>query len=404
METISKIFGVHSPKIVKSKAAPVACAFPELIAGVELETENASVDQYAYIGYSDERNHFWTVTRDGSLRGGDTAYEFISQPCQIQYLIPELEQFFKFAKFNENNYSDRCSVHVHTNVTDFTQDELSALALVYTVVEETLFQYVNFYKSPTKEGYNRDTNLYCIPWNQCRLNHRLIDGIFNPSKKPLSKWQKYTALNLLPILDRGSVEWRHMHGTADMEKLTGWLNIIGSIVHYSKRTPLDHIIKTIKELNDTSAYRQFFTDVLRDYIKYDDGYAATISEGVINAKYTLMDWDRTKIEKLDGKPVKAKKSITGILGEFNPDEALVAQWRTEADQQIRGLRPRPAPVNPVGHGQPLPAAPRGFITEQERAEMARQIAENQERNAQWRERARVEVTNGWTLDDLEGNR
>jgi hypothetical protein len=299
MDTVTKIFKIKPPVQFKSAFKAVECSNKELVMGVELEVENTrEIDHYTG-GYL---SGLWMFERDGSLRvgHGGEAYEFISKPVQMQFLLPELQKFFEYTKFDEENYSDRCSVHVHTNVTDFTQDMLASLSMVYTVVEDVLFQYANHYKAPTMDGYNRDTNLYCIPWNQCRMNHRLVEKLFGNSHAHLARWQKYTALNLLPITTQGTVEWRHMHGTADMEKLTTWLNLIGSIMWYARRTQLDDVIKTILTLNDTSAYRQFFLDVTKGYLEYKEEYQAPLAEGVINAKYGLFDWDRSK------KPVAEK--------------------------------------------------------------------------------------------------
>jgi hypothetical protein len=335
MDTVSKIFKIKAPVQFKSACKAVDCSNRELVMGVELEVENTrDIDHYT-AGYL---SGLWMFERDGSLRAGrgGEAYEFISKPIQMQFMLPELQKFFEFTKFDEENYSDRCSVHVHTNVTDFTQDMLASLSMVYTVVEDVLFQYVNHHKASTMEGYNRDTNLYCIPWNQCRMNHRLVEKLFGNSHAHLARWQKYTALNLLPITTQGTVEWRHMHGTADMEKITTWLNLIGSIMWYARRTQLDDVIKTILTLNDTSAYRQFFLDVTKGYLEYKEEYQAPLAEGVINAKYGLFDWDRSK------KPV-AEKKVT--LDNQLDDMRRLQEHLNEGIAQFR-----PAVRNPAARG------------------------------------------------------
>jgi hypothetical protein len=345
MDTVSKIFKIKAPVQFKSVLKAADCSNKELVMGVELEVENTrDLDHYA----SGQLSGAWMFERDGSLRGGrgGEAYEFISKPLQMQFLLPELQKFFEYTKFDESNYSDRCSVHVHTNVTDFTQDMLASLSMVYTVVEDVLFQYVNHHAAPTMDGYNRDTNLYCIPWNQCRMNHRLVEKLFGNSHAHLARWQKYTALNLLPITTQGTVEWRHMHGTADMEKLTTWLNLIGSIMWYARRTQLDDVIKTILTLNDTSAYRQFFLDVTKGYLEYKEEYQGPLAEGVINAKYGLFDWDRSK------KPVEEKKAAIG-----ERMDAIQAQRAAMA--QLFAQEQQPPPIHPAranANRQPLRGA------------------------------------------------
>jgi hypothetical protein len=342
MDTVTKIFKIKPPVQFKSAFKAVDCSNKELVMGVELEVEKTRELDYYTAGYL---SGLWMFERDGSLRvgHGGEAYEFISKPVQMQFLLPELQKFFEYTKFDEENYSDRCSVHVHTNVTDFTQDMLASLSMVYTVVEDVLFQYVNHYKAPTMDGYNRDTNLYCIPWNQCRMNHRLVEKLFGNSHAHLARWQKYTALNLLPITTQGTVEWRHMHGTADMEKLTTWLNLIGSIMWYARRTQLDDVIKTILTLNDTSAYRQFFLDVTKGYLEYKEEYQAPLAEGVINAKYGLFDWDRSK------KPAEEKKQA-------QLDQQLDAMHRLQQHLNDEVAQFRPAAVrNPAARARPQPA-------------------------------------------------
>jgi hypothetical protein len=343
MDTVSKIFKIKAPVQFKSACKAVDCSNKELVMGVELEVEKTRELDYYTAGYL---SGLWMFERDGSLRvgHGGEAYEFISKPVQMQFLLPELQKFFEYTKFDESNYSDRCSVHVHTNVTDFTQDMLASLSMVYTVVEDVLFQYANHYKAPTMDGYNRDTNLYCIPWNQCRMNHRLVEKLFGNSHAHLARWQKYTALNLLPITTQGTVEWRHMHGTADMEKLTTWLNLIGSIMWYARRTQLDDVIKTILTLNDTSAYRQFFLDVTKGYLEYKEEYQVPLAEGVINAKYGLFDWDRSK------NPVEEKAATTAnrLEEQFRVFREQAAAMDGAIDRLNPGRpAPRPAVRNPV---------------------------------------------------------
>lgn len=336
MTTVASLLGLKGPEVYKSKLKATTCTNPDLICGVELEVENAHPDSFEY---SDNLSNAWAVERDGSLRGGNTAYEFISRPLPLGTLLPELGEFFRKTKFSAANYSDRCSIHVHTNVTDFTQDMLASLAMVYSVVEDVLFQYINYHDAVTPDGYSRDTNLYCIPWSQCRMNYRLIEKMFQTNQKPFHRWQKYTALNLLPITTQGTVEWRHMHGTADMGKITTWLNIIASIMDYAKKTPLDKVIMTVRSLNDTSAYRQFFLDVLKGHLEYDDKYAPVLSEGVVNAKYSLQDWDKSKIKE-------AKSAATD--DGFSELEARLAEIRVQQREQIlRATRTIRTNTNPA---------------------------------------------------------
>jgi hypothetical protein len=327
-DTVAKIFGLNLPTLVMSKLAALEATNGTLICGAELEIENTP---YGDRWYRDNINRgVWQVERDGSLRPQDNSFEFISMPMVLGSLLAEMEAFFNKTKFTmENNYSDRTSVHLHTNVTDYTQEQLATLALTYTVVEDVLFRFVNHYNAPTPDGYSRDTNLYCIPWNQCRMNFGLVNKLFANPGGALKNWQKYTALNLLPVISQGTVEWRHMHGTNDMDKLRKWFDMIGSIMLFAKTADFNDVVKTVYVLNDTSAYQQFFNGVFQGTLPYTEDYQVALAEGVINAKYSLVSW-----EKLKGK-ADPKKDNTWTFLEATVPVGLdieIAQARRQIEQ------------------------------------------------------------------------
>lgn len=340
-----------------------------LLCGIELEIENLR-DGMGY--YADEAGSFWAVEEDGSLRPRGQAWEFISGAAPMSHVLAETQHLFRrFGIDEERNYSDRCSVHLHTNVQDWTQQQLASLALVYPVFEGALFQFVNHFKKKEEQGYCRDTNLYCIPWSDCRHNRNFVENLFtNPAN--VRNWQKYTALNFLPILDKGTVEWRHLHGTCDMEKITIWFNIIGAMMRYCKNTPFEQIVATIQAMNDVSTYQQFFEEVLMRSLPYNEDYRRLMAEGVINAKYSLINWEANK-----DKPKTTKKSsIQMYLDEAVQEGTLGLDipvpvggwWGDEVQRQN-------APINPVNQmnntAEQIRAAGERIIAQREAARVAR---------------------------------
>lgn len=355
-QIIREILGLKPPVEYRPKDQESAvCSNPNQLVGVEIETENIPTAHGA-VWFEKNLRPIWMVKEDGSLRGH--AYEFISKPAGIGILIPELAQFFKTTKYtDERNYTDRCSVHVHTNVQDFTPHQLATLCLVYSVVEEVLFEFVNHFKVDDPKGKWRDTNLYCVPWNQCRMNHNIVTNMFSDINYTFRNWQKYTALNLIPVRGLGTVEWRHMHGTADMDKLTLWLNLIGCVMKYAKERPFEDVVKTIKTLNDTSAYRQFFTDTLGEYLTYDNKFELALSQGVVNAKYSMIG---LKDFKFKAPSKKASALDMEARVQMVMDDALDEGPRIRRDPLQDWLDARlrqgqaEAQLNPFDH--PAPAA------------------------------------------------
>ena len=277
------VFGVGKPATKKYAKAVEGCVSPGLIIGVELETENVNMSGDSAGKTAKPYNIF--VETDGSLRG--VAYEFISYPMRTDHCLAALTDFFTATKFGPENYTDRTSVHVHVNCTDMEMEQISSLALLYTVFEEIIFEFV---------GAHRDSNIYCIPWNQCRQHLDLINKFLGDSGSVLKRWNKYTALNLIPLSRQGTVEFRQMHGTADMAKLSLWINLIGSLFKWAKTYELKALINELKELNSNSQYEAFFNKIVSSLLPYNEVYREKLEQGVILAKYSLvsMEIKRTK--------------------------------------------------------------------------------------------------------------
>lgn len=286
---VGKALEINMPRLSITKA-PVVCVNPNLVIGMELETENCV--QLTGAAYADiAARNFFNIETDGSLRG--VAYEFISRPMQSQHAISAMTSFLTSTGFTDNNYSDRCSVHIHVNCIDLELEQVGNVALLYNVLEEILFEFV---------GGSRDTNIFCIPWNQCRQHYNLVANFIKDPSSVLAGWSKYTALNLLPLKSQGTIEFRQMHGTANVEKLTKWINIIGAIFMYATKVELKDLIETIKTLNTTSHYAAFFNEVLQGLLPYNDVYQQKLEEGIILAKFSLVGMGK------EGRSSKAKEA------------------------------------------------------------------------------------------------
>jgi hypothetical protein len=70
-------------------------------------------------------------------------------------------------------------------------------------------------------------------------------------------WGKYSGLNLLPVFDIGTVEYRHMEGHRNPERLLNWVNILLRLHKFAQATPFLKAYEQLKDLNTTSAYEQY---------------------------------------------------------------------------------------------------------------------------------------------------
>jgi hypothetical protein len=273
---VSNVLGASSVKALPTKEPSVKIYSPENIAGIELEIEYSS--EFGYPKYFSRHT-------DGSLR--NQGYEFISSPLRIDTLVEQLGSFFDMnARYiGPECYSDRTSTHVHMNVQHFTKENIKTLLLYYALVEPILFNFVGNY---------RQENIYCVPLNETLLlqdMNKTINQLFSLRAKP---WQKYTALNILPITRYGTVEFRHMHGTADMTKLTTWLNTLSNLITVSHTTPLDKCIESIQKIEEDP--QSLFTTLLPCF-EYNNENKSLFSSSSLYSKYLLVSELKT-VKKL----------------------------------------------------------------------------------------------------------
>lgn len=262
-----------------SKVLPLNSSDPSLLYGLELEIENTMFGEWCVPGMK--------ATEDGSLR--NAGCEYITQPMTFSNAVHCLQKFFNLSQVTKENYSERCSVHVHANCQDLTVDQLLTVLMLYQVYEKPLFVFI---------GEDRDKNIFCVPWSQTLLNHNIINKIKDNTLN-VRQWQKYTALNILPLQTQGTIEFRHMAGTNDINKIMTWMNIIGCLFAYARKYEYSKVRQELVELNTTSDYHQLFQRVFGAYWPLDyyyPGMYEDVEEGVMNLKYSMMETEKSSLK------------------------------------------------------------------------------------------------------------
>lgn len=249
---------------------------PELLYGIELEIENLDEDEDRR---ANRKVPGMEYHKDGSLRnyGG----EFVTKPMRRNTLNYVLNQFFEKNKLDADNYSERCSVHVHANCGDLTSEQLRLVLCLYQILERVLF---NFVKG------DRDGNIFCVPWSESLIGSKILSSPDVLIAEGRYSWRKYTALNILPLYTQGTIEFRHMPGTADRELILDWCDIIGCMFKYARTHEFNDVVGTLMNLNTSSAYANFMMDIFTPdlYDKLAAGpYREYLEEGVLNMKIML---------------------------------------------------------------------------------------------------------------------
>jgi hypothetical protein len=209
------------------------------------------------------------------------------------------------------------------NVQDCTVAEVKSMALLYQIFERLLFNYV---------GNERGENIFCVPWYTSGMTPLFVNKLTNNFDGVARNWQKYSALNLLPMRDKGTIEFRHLHGTCDVQYIMRWIRLITSMRSYAKKMTYKALTNTLLAMNTVSNYDQFIADVFgadTPYLTVGD-FKSAMSVGVIDAKLMVM------------KPVKPKTTNWAMYGAADLDlDGLLREMRAARPAQEAVMRDLP---------------------------------------------------------------
>lgn len=221
------------------------------IIGIEVEVENVGREPLPEFGGA--FTGFWRTEADNSLR--NNGIEFISVPIkgdQIRRAVGMIAGLPKSVQF-----SPRTSVHIHMNIRDLTPEEIAKIVMVYMCLEKLLFRFA---------GEFREQNNFSVPLYNLRWIDKLVTELMAFNKGNLKALQsqemRYSALNFEPMFGQGSIEFRHLGGTNNPQRMFTWINILFAIKQYAVLHDYETLRHNLVELNSNSHYRQFATDVL----------------------------------------------------------------------------------------------------------------------------------------------
>ena len=180
------------------------------IVGVEVELENT-------VPISFEKG-YWNTTRDGSLR--NNGYEYVSLPFSVD-CIDKVMKELKDNLPSSAEANGRCGLHVHVNVLDLTITQLQAFLKNVYDLENNLFH----------ASGDRINNYHCAPWHGSSSEVMLLKFIKDKItlKTLLKHCKKYSGINILPIAQHGTVEFRMHKGTKDTVEISEWVKHLANI-------------------------------------------------------------------------------------------------------------------------------------------------------------------------------
>lgn len=205
MDTVQKVFGA---------------GYDSLLFGTEYEIETIK-------GHGKAQDYGFHVEVDHSLRNNGMEYK--TKALTFEDSLDAFKKLHNTISYNEKEaFSDRTSIHVHMNVGALTTYQAKQLVLFYTLFEPLFFSFV---------GPVREHSIFCVP-----LTHTSLSKHYNaPIEKLVGVWSKYTAFNILPLKQFGTVEFRHLYGTNDFTVYKTWLTTLKELYTYIEEHPNIHI-------------------------------------------------------------------------------------------------------------------------------------------------------------------
>ena len=254
MATVCNYLGTDVPRIYGTKLKK------SIPVGIEIELEKVFINA---------RPHPWTTITDGSLKVRGKEFTLPVYNTSADKMLTHLFSCIKAEA------SSRCSVHVHVNISDYTEDDLKNILILYIIFENTLYRY---------SGRRWSSN-YCVPvrshFTQKISNLKLFDFQYN--------FPKYSGIHFFPDAKLTTVEFRQMAGTTNKDYITNWIMIVSNLVKYAQTIKNEDLVQLVQNMYTTSSYWDLAKNVFEEYynVLTNDDFKRDVEAGVLFAKVVM---------------------------------------------------------------------------------------------------------------------
>jgi len=174
----------------------------------------------------------WTFHEERSIRDQGAEYVFTS-PMFGKDAYEAIKSLMEYAKQEGWRSSLRTGIHVHIDARDLSVPQLQGMCLLYALFEPAIYRWV---------GDNRATNVFCLPWYAAEGGLRDATGVVRnaiaeqsrglaqgTTRQAASLVNRYAGMNMNSLVEHGSIEFRQLKTTLDLERVVNWINIVQSI-------------------------------------------------------------------------------------------------------------------------------------------------------------------------------
>ncbi len=316
--------------------------------GIEIEVEGRQLPHV--------ENGYWKTEADGSLRNGMEYIFKRPKPLKdVPAMLRMLNRAFK-EEGSELSFSFRTSVHVHMNVQELTYQQILNTIYTYLLLEAPL---INFC------GEERKGNRFCLRLEDAEGAMTVFTQLFSRGERFLREMGqdhvRYAAINIEALRKYGSLEFRAMKGTVDVERITTWCTALYNIREFAKEQESPAAIfnlfakmeaqafsaLVLKETAPTFTYPELVRDMQRSFslaIDLPFAYAASVEKDKARKEMADKQFVAPDMAFPD-KAVRAQEYIRAFVAAapLNPAPIAFAEWVAPIMAADRVLKP-PAPA------------------------------------------------------------
>lgn len=214
--------------------------------GVELEVE----------GFPNppRRMRYWSLHQDGSLRNNGIEFVF-SSPLGGQDIFAAISELDSLLFNSKPDLNIRCSTHVHVDVRDMTIPQIKRFFLAYAYYEAFLFRQSGFYRFKSN---------FCVPLAKAEGMVEILSRHWSHGNQRdflryvQGNWDKYCSINMIPMGNYGSVEFRMSEAKSRKGQMLRLVNRFLALKELAMGTDLEDtaFLQHIRELPIKQVFRK----------------------------------------------------------------------------------------------------------------------------------------------------
>lgn len=252
--------------------------------GIELEMEGLNLPFSANQRDTPRSiSTFWSIVRDGSLREG--AEYIFTEPLtadKVPEALKEMQGMLDQHK-TKPSYSFRTSTHVHVNVGNMEYEKVLNFIYLYSIMESLITNVC---------GQKRIGNRFCLRIADAEGCLHLLKELVRCRDRGGRNFPrylnqdnyKYSAMNVVPMGNKGSIEFRAMEGHADWERLCRWVDTLLNLRLMAEE--YENLPAIWVDLNSLGS-RRFAKKVLME--RYEDYQGYDVDSNVMQSASLSLD-------------------------------------------------------------------------------------------------------------------